>query len=78
MILFPGDLTGFSYFCCSTNKTWRRALPGTYHVHETVFSTLARDIVSLPLPVVNTTALSLFDMTLMHLCAELESLSECV
>lgn len=31
---------------------------GTYHVHETVFSPLTRNIVCLPFPVVNTNALS--------------------
>lgn len=31
---------------------------GTYHVHETVFSTLTGNIVCLPFPAVNTNALS--------------------
>lgn len=58
MIVRPAGLSLFSYLCCNTNKTLRSMLSDTYHVHEAVFSTLAGDIVCLPLPVTNTTTLS--------------------
>lgn len=40
---------------CGGGGGWVR---GTYHVHETVFSTLTGNIVCLPFPAVNTNALS--------------------
>ena len=63
----------------NTKRRGGPAPPDTYHVHETVFSTLAGNIVCLPLPVVNTTALShrLTLTTVMHLCV-FESSSMCV
>ena len=64
MILFPG------LGCGADKKRPRSVSPDTHHVHETVFSSFAGDIVRLPLPVANTTALSyrLTLATLMYFC----------
>lgn len=51
-------------------------LPDTYHVHETVFSTLAGDIMRLSLPVVKTTALLQVDTYYTHLLSHCPCFSE--